>query len=184
MITIQYPIDIKELARAGLLFTEKKRFLQLSIFILNTFAVLLIGVMVLKFLLLPQSPQGLIGSLSLSECFIVLLCVFWLGGRKRLNEWILLKKVANQHLDGKEMTIVASRNGITWEGKGLMKGKMDYRDLRYALVAQNGCILPIGLTRYLWIPYRGFTSKAAQQEFEDLIKARGIKIRLFLSYRC
>jgi hypothetical protein len=175
-IRIQYQPTAKELAKASILFLEKKPF----ILVLVTLTNIIVGFVVISlvFLLILQH------ALALNQWIALSVGLTWLLGRKRMHEWMLFQRMKRSNVLDKEITIEISRNGISWSGKGLVQGNMKWEYVKYILEAKNGFIMPNTFTRFLWLPFRGFASPEYIEEFRALIIEKKVVYKKFPKWQC
>ena len=174
-INITYQPTAKELAKASSLFVEKKPLLLFFVRFLNIITALFLIIFILKLF-----TMGLL----VNESASAIVCLIWLFGRRPFNEWLLYHRMKRSNIVEKPIHVELSRNGIIWSGKGLKPGNMGWDEIKYILEAQNGFILPNALTRFLWLPFRGFQSSDQIQELRNFIQERKITKRLYTSWSC
>lgn len=175
-IRIHYEPNAEELVRTSSLFLEKKPIFFYGIGFLNIAMFLLLAIMFAKLV----SPLRL----NMNEWIVSIVCIFWLFGRKRFNEWLLYRKMLRARIVGKPITIDISYNGIIWSGKGLSPGDMTWEQVKYVFEVQNGFIFPDTFTRFLWVPFRGFESPADIDTLKHCLADKKIKIRAFKNVVC
>jgi hypothetical protein len=175
MINVEYQPHLKELARASLLFAEKKPFIMFSVALFN----LCIGFFFLAFVI-----KMYMSGLTLNEILCAVACAVILFGRKPLNQWILLKRMQNSKAIEKPILVEITMNGIVWSGKGLRQGHMAWKDIKYMMETKNGYIMPNAMTKFLWLPFRGFKSTKDIENLQKIIVEKKIVLRVFPKYEC
>ncbi|MBS0288910.1 MAG: YcxB family protein [Proteobacteria bacterium] len=174
-IKIEYQPTAKELAKASSLFAEKKPLLLFVVGFINIVLGFFFIIFILKFIKL---------GLTLQDILALIICTLWLFGRRPFNEWLLRQRMKNSLILNKPITIEVSRNGLVWSGKGLRQGNMTWDQITYILQAKNGFVLPNTFTRFLWLPFRGFSNDDEIEAFKALIKEKEILVRLFPKWEC
>lgn len=175
-IKVTYQPTIQELTKASSLFIEKKPFFLILINIMNLFAIVIIILICLK-LLTPHT-------ISPEEWMAGITTLLWLFGRRPANEWLIAQRLKNNRILQLPIHITLSLNGIMWEGKGLTPGNMSWNNIRYVFEAKNGIIIPNAGARYLWLPYRGFSSENDINQIKQLITDRNIIVRSYRKWEC
>lgn len=168
MITVNYQPNANQLAKASLLFIEKKPILQIAILFLNIMAVLLTGLALLKFML---------PGLTMEELGMTFVCIFWIFARKPISLWFIARKIKKDPTKTKAIEIVLSKNGIVWSGEGLQNGQLAWKYVPYIIKAEQGYILPSSLTRFLWLPLSCFKSPHEIKEFQGLLTETRVKVK-------
>lgn len=174
-IKVEYQATLKELSRASLLFAEKKLFMRYAVLLLN----ILVGGFALIFLL-----YLLLIGFAVNILLAGLVCLIWLIGRRPFYGWLLYQNIKRSPVIEKIITIELSLNGIVWSGKGLKVGNLPWMSLKYALEAQNGFVLPNNFTTFLWLPFRGFASPEAIEDFRALLAEKKISLLPYKKWRC
>ncbi len=174
-IKIEYEPTAHELTKASSLYAEKKPLLMFAIGFINIGMGLLFAIFLLKLVILGLTPQDW---LALS------ICALWLFGRRPFNEWLLYQRMKRSLVLSRPIIIEISRNGIVWSGKGLRQGHMTWEQVKYILEASNGFVLPNTFTRFLWLPFRGFSSPEELQAMRDIIVEKHIVHRVFPRWTC
>lgn len=175
LINVDYTPSAQELAKASLLYVEKRPFFKFTVGFANIFMSLFIAIFVLKFFFM---------GLTLQEWSAAAFCLAWLLGRRPFNQWLLLRRMKNSPVIGKPIHIEMSLNGIAWTGKGLRPGSMNWEQFKHIIEVQNGFILPNSLTRFLWLPFRGFASPEQIGEFKNFLNQRQITRNEFKKWQC
>lgn len=172
---IEYQANAQELSRASSLYMENQPFLRVTILFMN-FAVSIMLILVL-------CKIAFIG-FNINDVVALIGGSLWLFARRPINDWILLRRMRKSPIIDKAMTIEISLNGIVWEGKGLIPGKISWDQVKAVLETQNGFILYNTFTRFLWVPFRGFQSSEQIEALQALIREKKITHRLFANYLC
>ncbi len=175
-IKVTYQPTAQELMKASSLFIEKKPFFLILIGIMNVFATVVFVLMCLKL--------ATIRTLHPEEWMAGLTALVWIFGRRPANEWLILQRLKNNKILQLPIQVSLSLNGIAWEGKGLTPGHMSWNDVRYVFEAKNGLIIPNAGARYLWLPYRGFSSENDINALKQLITDRKIIVRRYPKWEC
>lgn len=176
LIKVTYEPTAKELANASSLFIEKKPFMLFAIGFLNVFAGIILLIIVFKLvvvkMLLPSEWLALLGA------------SLWLFVRRPFNEWLLRLRMKNSFLLGYPLTVEITLNGIAWSGKRVRTESMGWEVVKYVMEAKNGFLLPNAVTKFLWLPFRGFESDDQIDAFRTFVTERKIPHRVYSRWEC
>lgn len=175
-IKATYQPTAQELMKASSLFIEKKPFFLILIGLMNIFAMLIFALMCVKL--------ATIHTLHPEEWLAGLTSLLWVFGRRPANEWLILQRLKNNKILQLPITVTLSLNGIMWEGKGLAPGHMSWNNIRYVFEAKNGFVIPNAGARYLWLPYRSFSSDSDINAIKQMITERKIIVRYYPKWEC
>jgi len=168
-IQVEYLTAAPELAHASIAFLEKKPFVRALILLSNAIVCFVALALLLLF--------SVMHTLNLSQWVALLTAGLWLFGRKPLHTWVLSRRMHQATTIGKVLIVSLSQNGITWSGRGLVPGNMAWKDLKYLVRTREGFILPQSFTRFLWLPFHGFSSPEDIAAFNDFIQTQPIVLR-------
>lgn len=174
-ITVRYEIDAKAMANASFIYSEKKPMVLYGVGLINIFAYLLAGIMLLKWILIGATFQELI---------VLLLMCLWLFGRKPLTRAVFRSKMKKINTIGKTIVIELTRNGVAWQGEGIKQGHLAWQHISYILALKNGYIIPYSLNRFLWLPHTGFKSKLQIEKIKTLIEDKHVPLREYPKLGC
>jgi len=174
-IHVTYKPTAQELMKASSIYVEKKPFFLLLITLMNIFAAFILIVILFKLFKFGLHPEEWMGGL---------MAILWLFGRRRFNEWLILKRLEDSKILELPLNVTLTLNGIMWEGKGLAPGHMAWKDIAYVFEVKNGLVVPNASTRYLWLPYRGFKSPQEIAELLALFDQQKIIRRKYPKWEC
>lgn len=174
-ITVCYEPTAKELGKASMLFVEKKPLFLFTLGLLNLLVGFVLLVIMLKWVL-----QGL----DTKEWFAALGALAWLLGRRRLNQWVLCRRMKRSPVVGKPLSIVLSYNGIIWSGRQLRSGRLSWEQVKYVFEAGDGFVLPNSFTQFLWLPFSGFKNKKEIDTLRTVFKEKKMTYRIFPRWYC
>jgi hypothetical protein len=175
MFKITYTPKATELGKACFYFMERKPLLRLCILLFNGMATFLILVMLLKLFL---------GMLAWSDLLILFMSLTWLCWRKRMLQWLMIRRMQNHTAKDKALTITVCANGITWSGQGIRQSQINWRHLTYVLEINNGFILPATVSRFLWLPFHGFASAQDIEHCRALMLQKSLPIKYAKKLSC
>jgi len=174
-IRITYTPTAQELVKASSLFVEKKPLFKYAVGFFNILVALFLTIMLLKLFKL---------GLNIHESIAFVIGACWLFGRRPFNEWLLMKRMQRSKVVNKPIEVSISLNGIAWAGKGIAPGSMTWDQVKNIMEAKNGFLLPNSLTRFLWLPFRGFESELQINELRKALEAKNIKLHKFKRWAC
>ncbi len=168
-IQLNFTPKSDSLAKASMLYLEKKPIIGISIWLLNGLCFLVALALCLKW--------GLTGQMFGSDILVFIVAILWLGARRSMILWMLQKRLKNNQAITLPLRINLSSNGISWGGDKLQSGSVQWDKITRIFKMNNGYVLPVSGTRFIWTPLSAYKDEQVKV-FEAFCVKKNIEIKL------
>ena len=172
MINIQYTMSAEESAKATLDFLSNRPFISFMYFVMKVSCIGFCFGFWLTLRANAARPQ---------DCVIAVLAIIWLFSFRRINKWLIKKRLSTKHFKSATNTLKIDHKSILSKFQFSEPQHIEWKKLRYILQNKDGYIIPLtgvrNAGRFMWLPHRSFNDTAKEQDFLDLVNKFKLKIK-------